>query len=107
MTLDYSNFYHPAGCGYPATPANGSIIRFESAAVGSQIQYSCDPEFLPMELTNSTCASDMNWSPNPADFTCREPGKGAMDDTHIYSAVHYLKFALPFQSTVLALLYLP
>ena len=50
MTLDYSNFYHPAGCGYPATPANGSIIRFESAAVGSQLL-----SFAILQVTKAGC----------------------------------------------------
>ena len=66
---------YPAGCGDPTPPANGSVIRFASAAVGSQVMYSCDPGFLPVELMNSTCAPDMGWSPNPAEFICREPGK--------------------------------
>ena len=67
-----------AGCGDPVPPANGSVITFASAAVGSQILYSCDQGFLPVELMNSTCASDMNWSPNPAELTCREPGINPM-----------------------------
>ena len=54
---------------------NGSIVEFVSAAVESQIQYRCDPGFLPEGLMTSTCASSMNWSPNPADLTCMEPGK--------------------------------
>ena len=54
---------------------NGSIVEFVSAAVDSQIQYRCDPGFLPERLLISTCASSMNWSPNPADLTCMEPGK--------------------------------
>jgi len=60
------------GCGDPTPLANGSVVRFESAAVGSHVLYSCDPGFLPVELMNSTCASDMSWRPNPAEFTCRE-----------------------------------
>jgi len=70
-----------AGCGDPVPPANGSVITFTSAAVGSQVLYSCDQGFLPVELMNSTCATDMNWSPNPAEFTCREPGMKPMDET--------------------------
>ena len=70
---------YPAVCGDPIPPANGSVVTFTSAAVGSQILYSCDQGFLPVELMNSTCASDMNWSPNPAEFTCREPGINPTD----------------------------
>ena len=72
---DESYSFILAGCGDPTPPANGSVIRFASAAVGSQLLYSCDPGFLPLELMNSTCAPDTGWSPNPAEFTCREPGK--------------------------------
>ena len=76
ITITYL-FYYPAGCGDPVPPANGSVITFTSAAVGSQVLYSCDQGFLPVKLMNSTCASDMSWSPNPAEFMCREiePGK--------------------------------
>jgi len=68
-----------AGCGDPVPPANGSVITFTSAAVGLQVLFSCNQGFLPVELMNSACASDMNWSPNPAEFTCREPGINPMD----------------------------
>ena len=51
-----------------------------NAAVRSQVLYSYDQGFLPMELMNSACASDLNWSPNPAEFTCREPGMKPMDE---------------------------
>jgi len=70
-----------AGCGDPVPPVNGSVITFTSAAVGSQVLFSCNQGFLPVELMNSACASDMNWSPNPAEFTCREPGINPMDKT--------------------------
>jgi len=72
-----SVFDYPAGCGDPDPPGNGSVIEFVSAAVGLQVLYSCDQGFLPVEVMNSTCASDMNWSPNPAEFTCRELGNRA------------------------------
>jgi len=68
-----------AGCGDPVPPANGSFITFTSAAVGSQVLCSCDQGFLPVELINSACASDLNWSTNPAEFSCREPGMKPMD----------------------------
>ena len=71
----FSMTYYPAGCGDPLPPANGSVIWFVSAAEGSHVLFSCDQGFLPAELMNSRCSSGMNWSPNPADFTCREQGE--------------------------------
>ena len=64
--------FHSAGCGDPTPPVNGSIVEFVSAVVGSQILYSCDPGFHPEGLRTSICSSNMNWSSNPADFTCRK-----------------------------------
>ena len=67
--------FHSAGCGDPTPPVNGSIVGFVSAVVGSQVLYSCDPGFLPEGLRTSICSSNMNWSPNPAEFPCRNPSE--------------------------------
>jgi len=68
-------FWSIAGCGDPTPPVNGSIVKFTSAVVGSQLLYSCGPKLLPEGLMTSNCGLNRSWRPNPAEFKCRKPSK--------------------------------
>ena len=41
---------------------------------GSALLYQCNPGFGPVGEMTAVCAANGNWSPDPADVTCREIG---------------------------------
>lgn len=66
----------PAGCGEPSSPANGSLVQFESAEVGAVITYQCSAGFIPGAPQVSVCAQNRTWNPDPAQLLCQEPPPG-------------------------------
>ena len=57
----------------PSTPGNGSLVQFESAEVGAEVTYQCNPGFIPAAPQLSVCAQDRTWSPDPSQLVCQEP----------------------------------
>ena len=41
---------------------------------GSALLYQCNPGFGPVGEMTAVCAANGNWSPDPANVTCREIG---------------------------------
>ena len=65
-------FLHPANCGDPSVPRNGSIEAYQNTNEGAEIFFRCGPGFIPAGRTRAVCAADGMWNPDPGTAcTCK------------------------------------
>ena len=65
-------FLHPANCGDPSVPRNGSIEAYQNTNEGTEIFFRCGPGYIPAGRTRAVCAADGMWNPDPATAcTCK------------------------------------
>ena len=65
-------------CGKPLTNMNVSAM-YNSTLFNARLTLSCLDGLLPSGIPTAQCYSNGNWTPNPADFTCKsasEPESG-------------------------------
>ena len=62
------------GCGLPTPPPRGSLGDHSSSQEGAMVIFQCSPGLVPSQQMLSVCATNGNWTPDPAELVCREPG---------------------------------
>ena len=62
------------GCGPPTPPPRGSLGDLTSSQEGTVVTFQCSPGLVPSQEMISVCAANGNWTPDPAELVCREPG---------------------------------
>ena len=101
MFTDFSIWFLPADCGDPSPPMNGFVMPYDSTLEGSQIVFQC---LVPSQQMMSVCMADGNWTPDPAELVCREPGIVMKHGIQLSITISYY-YHISFQLTVETLLF--
>ena len=85
-------FLHPANCGDPSVPRNGSIEAYQNTNEGAEIFFRCGPGYIPAGRTRAVCAADGMWNPDPATAcTCKSTHSLEQEYLCSYSLVSELE----------------
>ena len=69
--------YNTVGCGLLNPPLNGSLLNLTSSQEGAVVAFRCNPGLvLSQQQRTSVCATNGNWTPDPAELVCMSPPPG-------------------------------